>query len=157
MRSRSLPAFLSLVGCTFFVPDTRTPADFAREIAPRCAGFTDADAALAPSSVDAVEPAYSRVQSGPADRQARLRGARVHLRPVAGVSRESIARSVECHEARVVLGTAAPFADDPYAAPGRWLDIDVDSEKDGFVVTVGSDDVPTARDAIERARRFARR
>jgi hypothetical protein len=151
-----LPCLL-LAGCHFFVPDTRTPADHAREVAPRCHGFPEEAAAplLSSSAIDSVEPAYSYVQSGPGDRQARLRGARIHLRPIAALSRESIARSLECHESRVVLGGTPPRADDPYAIADRWLDVDVDSEKDGFVVRVQTDDLPTARDVLERAKRFA--
>jgi hypothetical protein len=151
-------ALLSLVaGCHFFVPDTRTPADRARELVTRCQGFTDEAAAtlLSPAAIDSVEPAYSYVQSGPGDRQARLRGARIHLMPIAALSRESMARSFECHESRFLLGTLRRFADDPYALTGQWLDIDVDSEKDGFVVLVQTDDLPAAREVLERARRFA--
>jgi hypothetical protein len=153
MRSRSLLLLLLLPGCRFFF--ARTPADNAREIAPRCREFTDEAAAqlLSPSLVDAVEPAYT--QSGPGDREQRLRGSRIHLRPIVGLSRESITRSLECHESRVVLGTTPALPNDPYALPGRWLDIDVDSDKDGFVVQMGSDDLPTARDALSRARRFS--
>jgi hypothetical protein len=163
MRSRSslsglllLLLTLPLGACHFFLPDTRTPADRASELTPRCQGFTDERAAplLSAALVDSVEPAYAYVKSGPEDRQARLRGARLHLRPIAAVSRESIARTLECHESRVVLGTTLPLADDPYALPGQWLDIDVDSEKDGFVVQVEANDLSSARDVLERAKRF---
>jgi hypothetical protein len=155
MRSRPY-LLLLLAGCHFFVPDTRTPADRAREVSPRCQGFTEEAAAplLSATAIDTVEPAYSYVQSGPGNRQARLRGALVHLRPIATSSRESIARSLECHQSRVVLGATTPSADEPYALAGQWLDIDVDSTRDGFVVQVGSDDVPTAREVLARAKRF---
>jgi len=156
MRPASV-VLLLVAGCHFFVPDTRTPADRAREVAPRCQGFTEEAAAplLSPSAIDTVEPAYSYVQSGPGDREARLRGARIHLRPIAALSRESIARSLECHESRFLLGMAQSVADDPYTLAGQWLDIDVDSEKDGFDVRVEVDDPHAARDVLERTRRFA--
>ena len=66
----ALAPFLICGGCHFFVPDTRTPADRAREVAPRCQGFTDESAAtlLSPAAIDSVEPAYSYLQSGPGDR-----------------------------------------------------------------------------------------
>ena len=151
------PLLLVLAGCHFFVPDTRTPADRAGELTQRCQAFTEEAAAplLAPSAIDSVEAAYAHVQSGPSFYQAHLRGARIHLRPIAAMSRESITRSLECHESRVILGTAQPAVDAPYGLPDHWLDIDVDSDKDGFVVQVGSDDLPTARDVLERAKRFA--
>ena len=154
---RSSAMLLLLAGCQFFLPDSRSPVDRAREITPRCQGFTEEAAAalMSPMSIDGVEPAYSYVQSGPADRQAHLRGARIHLRPIAALSRETIARSLECHESRLLLGMTQTPANDPYTLAGRWLDIDVDSEKDGFVVLVQTDDLPAAREALERARRFA--
>jgi len=157
MRATSAPWLVLLAGCHFFVPDTRTPADRAGELTSRCQAFPEDAAAslLAPAAIDSVEPAYSHVQSGPSFYQARLRGARIHLRPIATMSRESIARSLECHQSRVVLGAARGSADDPYAMADHWLDIDVDSDKDGFVVQIGSDDMPTARDVLERAKRFA--
>jgi hypothetical protein len=154
MRSWSPLSVLLVAGCSFLVP--RSPAEHAREIAPRCRGFTEEAAGqlLSPSLVDFVEPAYT--ESGPGDRAERLRGVRIHLRPIASLSRESIARSLECHESRAVLGVVpSPIVDDPYAIAGRWLDIDVDSDKDGFVVQMGSDDLPTAREALARAKRFS--
>jgi hypothetical protein len=162
MRHGRLLVLLLLPACRYnpLLPDLRTPADFAKEIAPRCRGFTDESAAplFSPSAVDSVEPAYAHVQSGPSDREARLRGARIHVRPMPGLSRESIARSLECHESRVVLGTGVALADDPYTLAGRWLEINVDSEGDGFVVKVepeasGGSSAP--REILERAKRFA--
>jgi hypothetical protein len=155
MRSRLRLLLLPLLfaGCRFFI--TRSPAEQARDIAPRCRGFTEEAAAqiLSPSLIDSVEPAYT--QSGPGDRAERLHGSRIHLRPIATLSRESIARSLECHESRVVLGSTPALADDPYALAGKWLDIDVDSDRDGFVVQMASDDLSTAREALSRAKRFS--
>ncbi len=150
----------ALVGCSgipFLSPDMRTPADHAREVEPKCQGFGDETAAplLARSAIDSVEPAYSHVQSGPVSQEARLRGARLHVRPLPGLSREAMDRSLECHEARVMLGRVAAGPDDPYVLEGNWLDIDVDSEGDGFVVSVLGGDADTARRVLERAKRFA--
>jgi hypothetical protein len=145
-------------GCFLLpIPDVRTPADRARELESRCTRFSEEASSrmLAPSLVEAVEPAYSYVSSGPVDRQARLRGARFHLRPVGDLSRELLQRNLECHQARVVLGTTPEFQSDPYVLPGRWLDIDADSDGDGFVVAVKADALSDARDVLARARRFA--
>ncbi len=109
---------------------------------------------LAPGSVEAVEPAYVYMQSGSATLEARLRGARLHLRPGPSMSRESLQRGLECHQAHVVLGGASPSETDPYVLPGAWLDIDAESEGDGFVVAVRTDDVRSAKGVLERARRF---
>jgi hypothetical protein len=149
-------ACMCLVGCFLSpIPDTRTPADHAREIAPRCAAFSEDASQHALTLVEAVEPAYSFISSGPMDRQARLRGARVHVRPELAMSRESLQRTLECHQARVVLGAARALPDDPYVLPGAWLDLDASSEGDGFVVAVQADALVDARRVLERARRFA--
>jgi hypothetical protein len=156
-----LPFVLAACAYNPLLPDVRTAADRAREVAPRCRGFSEEAAAplLSPSAVESVEPSYSYVQSGPGDREARLRGARIHVRPLPGLSRESIQRGLECHESRVVLGQPPASASDPYQLAGHWLDIDVNSEGDGFVVKVEptETDVDLARDVLARARQFVPR
>jgi len=110
---------------------------------------------MSPAAIDSVEPAYSYSLGGPNGREAHLRGARIHVRPVAGLSRESIARSLECHQARVTLGLEKPRSGDPYALPGGWLSIAVDSEGDAFVVVVQTNDHGDANRLLERAQLFA--
>jgi hypothetical protein len=157
-------AFLSIAcwtGCSgvpFLLPDTRSPVDHARKVEPKCTSFREesATAALSPDSIDSVEPAYSYVNSGPNDREARLRGARILLKPLPGFSREALTRSLECHETRVTLGQAFARADDPYSLPGAWLDIDVDSVGDAFVVLVRTDEMNLARTVLSRAESFAK-
>jgi hypothetical protein len=146
-----------VVGCSFFVPETKTATDRARELEPKCRGTSDEGAAawLSPAAIDSVEPAYSYVTGGPNGRDARLRGARLHLRPVSGLSREALSRVLECHQMRATLAPATARADDPYVLPERWLSIDVDSAGDGFLVAVRTDDLGDARRVLERARAFA--
>jgi len=156
----ALAAPLSGYGCGAFsplLPDARTPADRAHQLDARCKGGGEERVAaiFAPSTVDSVAPSYSYVQSGN-DRAVRLRGAEIHLRPLAGFARESLARDLECHEARVVLGAAAPRADDPFVLPGRWVEIDVNSEGDGFVVLARVDEIDSARELLARAQRTYR-
>jgi hypothetical protein len=151
---------LSLAGCTgipFLSPDMRTVADRAREVEPKCKEFKEDTAApfLTQSSIDSVEPDYSYVKSGSNDHEARLRGARIHIKPLAGLSREAIGRILECHQSYVTLGATPPRADDPYVLDGTWLDISVDSEADGFAVEVRADSFDAARRILGRARRFA--
>ena len=149
-----------LVACSgvpFLAPDTRTPADRARAVEPKCKDFGESAVApmLAPTVIDSVEPAYSYVNSGPVDREARLRGARIRIKPLPGFSKETIARSVECHESRVLLGQTPALADDPYVLPGHWLDIDVESEGDGFAILVRSDESDTPRQVLDKAQRYS--
>jgi hypothetical protein len=154
----AIGVLLSTGACAFFspLPDLRTPADRAREVEPRCKGFAEDVPAPLPLSgaVESVEPAYSYVKSGPNDRDPRLRGARLHVRPLPGLSRESMQRTLECHQANVTLHASEVRDEDPYVLPGRWVDIDVDSEGDGFVVAVQTESFDDARRILERGRRF---
>jgi hypothetical protein len=148
----------SAAACAYnpLFPDPRGPAERAHELDARCSRppeTLDAEA-LSAAAIEGVEPAYAYVQSGN-DRAARLRGARLHIRPQPNFSAETLHRSLECHEARVVTGRAGALADDPYILPGSWLDIDAQSTGDGFVVAVVIDDVDKARQVLARARRFA--
>jgi hypothetical protein len=131
--------------------------DRAREVEPRCEGFGEEQAAamLSPQAVDAVEASYSHTPAGPVDRQAQLRGARLHIRPMPGLTGEALLRSLECHQAAVTVGKTAAAAEDPYVLAGSWLDLDVDSERGGFVVLVRSDSFEEAKAVLDRARRFA--
>jgi hypothetical protein len=149
---------LSGAGCRIFspIPDMRTPADRAHEIEPKCKDLPGPSAlALLPkSAIDSVEPAYSYVHSGPMSPEARLRGSRIHVRPAAGMSPETLTRSLECHEVAVTLGREQATEGDPYVLPDRWVDIDVESEKDGFAVLVRGDSFVDAQTILVRARRF---
>jgi hypothetical protein len=152
-------AFPGLGGCMLSpLPDTRTPADRARAVESRCRNLNEGPAGqlYSPDAVDRVEPAYSYVATGN-DRRANLRGAAIHLRPLPGLSAESMTRSLECHQASLTLGGGQEIPDDPYVLPGRWLDLEVSSEGDGFVAFARIDSIADARLVLDRARRFAAR
>lgn len=143
--------------CAFnpVMPDPRTPTDHAHELAVRCADVPkDLDTeALSPSLIERVDPAYNYVQSGN-DRVVRLRGARLRFRARRDLSAETLLLSLECHQARVTLGTAHELEHDPYTLPGTWLDIDSRSAGDGYVVAVQVDNIAKARVVLDRARQF---
>jgi hypothetical protein len=156
---RLSPLVLSFVvacGWVPLLPDTRTAADRARAMSPKCAHESAQDAAnaLSPSLVESVEPAYSTVATGN-DRIIRLRGARLHLRPSLNVSAEAIERTLECHQVRVTLGESPALPTDPYVLDGTWLDIDVDSTGDGLVASILVSNFDDARRVLERARSYA--
>lgn len=158
MRRTLLAAFIGLTECALnpLMPDPRTVSDRAREIAPRCTHIpkeVDAEV-LSASIIDEVTPWIDHVQSGN-DRVARLRGARLRVRARPDLSAEVLELSLECHQARVALGTANELEQDPYAFAGRWLDIKTHSADDSFVVSVRVDDIATARAVLARARQFA--
>lgn len=152
-----LVACLLATGCGALTPDARSCSQRARETEPRCAGVTDESVAriLAPASIDAVEPAYSYALGGPNGRQARLSGAKIHLAANTGATKEALTRTLRCHEARVLLGKAESRANDPYTLSEQWLDIDVDSTDDGWVVQVATDQTDDAQTVLDRARLYS--
>ncbi len=107
--------------------------------------------------IDSVEPAYEYAIGGPNGRIARLVGAQIHMHPIEGTSREWVERALECHEARVAFGEACPSNDDPYRPAHAWVDIDVQSDHDGYIVRLTSDDVDDAHAILDRARAFTTR
>lgn len=156
-RCSFLAIILGLEGCFLSpLPDLRSPADRARETAPKCTRESTGGASegLATSGIESVQPFYTYVASSATMREARLRGARISLRPAPELSRESLQRALECHQTRVVLGGQPEVPDDPYVLPGAWLDIAVASTGDGFVVDVQADTFNDAKRVLERARRF---
>jgi hypothetical protein len=138
------------------LPDMRTAADHAHEVEARCKADPNRpiDETLPPSAIDSVGPAYSYVHSGPMDPEARLRGSSIHVRPLPGMGKESLGRMLECHQVAVTLSGRPPAGDDPYVLPDQWLDIDVDSDRDGFVVLVRTDQFDTARQVLARAKLY---
>ncbi len=147
---------LSLTACALarLLPDQRTPVDRAREVGPKCEAFSEQAAwsMMASSAVESAEPDYAYVSSGSADREARLLGVRIHFGPAPGLSRESLERGLRCHQARVVLGQVRPSERDLYSLDGVWLDVDAESEGDGFAVSVRTREVRDARVLLGRAR-----
>jgi hypothetical protein len=136
-----------------FVPDTRTPADHARELMPKCSSETGDGEGASPTAIEEVSPLISTVASGN-DHAIHLRGAELHLRPVSSLSAEGLQRKLECHEALVTLGRAAPFPDDPYVLDGAWLGVKVRSDGDGFIVGIQTDVLPQAKLVLANAQRF---
>jgi hypothetical protein len=157
MSRFAILATLALSACDLFspIPDARSPADRAHELDVQCRDLSEATAAprVARGSIDSVEPLTSRVQSGN-NSETRLIGAKIHVKPLLGLTRELLTRELQCHEARVLLGKAPPLANDPYSAAPAWVDIHVDSEENGFAVRVESFDFDTARAELTRATRF---
>jgi hypothetical protein len=138
------------------IPDVRTPADRAHDLDARCRTDSEqaGEAYVSSQAIQSVEP-YSTVVPSSSGHDARMLGARIHVRPLPGLTRELLALTLQCHQARVVLGAATAASDDPYVLPDDWLTIDVDSEGNGFVVDVYPVDFKNGREVLARARRYA--
>jgi hypothetical protein len=155
MRHHLGLAILAMTGC---VEGATSSAQHAREVHGKCQSVSPAsiEPVLMQSMVDSVEPAYVYANGGPNGRIARLAGAQIHMHPLQGASREWVERALECHEARIALGEA-PSGADPYRPAQAWVDIDVQSDRDGYVVRLTSDDVGDAHEILQRAQSFTTR
>jgi len=111
---------------------------------------------LQQTAVLGASPLYSHVvtKDGSEDR---VTGAKLVVRPPAGVSPEALTRLLQCHSAQVLLGQVDPsrFSDDPYTLPDAWLDINVKSEDGNFLVVLRADSIPDGLDVLRRATAFA--
>jgi hypothetical protein len=104
-----------------------------------------------------IKPLYHHIIVNPNNAEDRISGAKLVLRPPAGVSAEELTRILQCHSARVLLGKVNPadIPDDPYWLADRWLDIQVTPENGNFAVTVVADTVHDNIQVLDRATRYA--
>ncbi len=154
LLAASLLAAGAVSGCVAFVPATRDPHALATAEAKRtCPGARDDVASIAP--VDAVEPHYVRRPSK-SGHDTHLMGARLRLRPVAGVTPELLERALRCHQARATLHEITAADDDPWVLPGVWMDITVEGHGSELLATVASDRGGEARAILARATRARR-
>jgi hypothetical protein len=108
--------------------------------------FGDAD-------VESVEPLYAYVQTS-GNREARLLGAELKLRPLPGFTPELVAHVLACRSAELVLGRVQSGTNDPYWLPDGWVKIGVRSDDGSFVVALEGEDIVEAREILARARAF---
>jgi hypothetical protein len=109
-----------------------------------------------PRLVEGVEPLYTYGSSGKSGLSARLRGAKLRLNPACGLTSAEVNRVLECRQLRTMAeGSTAAVTRDPYVLRDERLVIDVTTERDVLVVSLGVDDVAKAREVLDRARKFA--
>lgn len=111
---------------------------------------------LQASTVLKAEPIYSRVHTN-GNEEDRVSGAKLLIRPQEGVTADRLARVLQCHSARVLLGQVdrSQLPDDPTWLPDAWVDIDVTPEAGNFAVTLRSDTVAKNLQVLNRASAFA--
>jgi hypothetical protein len=132
----------------------REPRTIAAEQQALCGGSCASDnVLLQPNNIKRVEPLYGHVNSGPNGFESRLIGAKLLIQRIEGVTADSLAQSLRCHEARELLRPGAVSAD-PYWLPGRWLDIDAKAEGAGYVVSIQASDFDQAKQVLDRANAF---
>jgi hypothetical protein len=85
-------------------------------------------------------------------------GTKLLMSPPPGVSPERLARALQCHGARALLGRAdASMVDDPYGSPDGWVNIDATPGADRLAVTLQADTVSNNVRVLRRAKAFAAR
>ncbi len=141
-------------GCVAFVPESRDPRTLAAaEIKRTCTGARGDVASIAP--LDTVEPLYVRRPSK-SGHDTHLMGARLRLRPVAGVTPQLLERALRCHQARAALADIPVTERDPWVLPGVWMNIEVQGDGAELVASVSSDRGDEARAILARATRVSR-
>jgi hypothetical protein len=157
--------FLALVvpgsACSLFLPARKDPASEAREkeaaVCPPDRAPEYPENLFDARSIVRVEEIYSSVRTGRSGSEARLQGAKLRLRPIAGMTTNALEALLLCHQARRLLGRSGEveLPSDPYWLPESWLDITVESEGGNFVVSVRGPDTKTANEILSRAMAFA--
>jgi hypothetical protein len=138
----------------------KSPADQAAFMErTRCGPDVDENA-IAPildgKAVLDVAPMYSTFEANKSGEQSQLRGARLNVSALPGITAEWLDRALECHGAKLALGHAVALPDDPFWLPGATVDIDVRSAKDGFAVGIAGYSASDAHRILERAEAFAK-
>jgi hypothetical protein len=125
------------------LPDAETAREY---VADRCEGVNgDAAIRIVWKNVEQVEPltAIEPRAKGDIMERRRLVGARLHVRPQTGVTRELLERGVRCHVMRDVAARDAALV----------VDAVVESSGDGFVVVLKMATPEAARRLLDDAQR----
>jgi hypothetical protein len=79
------------------------------------------------------------------------------VRPPGGVDPERFARTLRCHNLRVLDGEvdASRIPNDPYGLRDSWLEIDVKLDAGNYVVTLVGDHVSDTLRILQRAKAYA--
>jgi hypothetical protein len=155
----TISAFLTAAGCMGFLP-APTHVDRVRQASEqertRCVAQPADPRLFGPDVVEGVAPFYLYVNSAN-NREARLHGAEIRLRPLPGMTPELVGHDLMCHSAQVVLGHAQSWPNDPYWLPDGWVKISVRSDDSSFVVALDGEDIEEAKEILARAKAFAGR
>jgi hypothetical protein len=156
----SLAGFMTIIGCADSSAPAKSPIDQATEVdRTRCSKEVE-ESALQPvltgAAVEGVEPLYGNIENVKVGPESELQGAMIRIRPTPGMTAEWLDRALECHSARRVLGriAASELPNDPFWLPGRTVDIDAESARDGFTVAVRGVTPADGREILQRANAF---
>lgn len=152
-------ATMSCAGAASLDPPRNTISDATEMERTRCAPDVQ-ESGLAPvlsgEAVESVLPLYTHSESQKFGEVSRLYGAVIRVRAIQGLTAEWLDRALECHSARRVLGRIpeTDVPNDPFWLPGRTVDIDAESARDGFQVAIRGTSVDDAQEILIRANAF---
>ena len=162
MKHLSLVLYASTIALITFgcVKASVPPATQAAQVEQhQCSGAVaqNDEQVLKGTTVTSVTPLYGHVHTSYNDYEARVNGAIVNVQPPAGVTPDQMARVLQCHSARALLGQidASQAANDPYWLPNSWVDIDVKPVVGGYAVTITADNVHNGLEVLARANSYA--
>jgi hypothetical protein len=104
--------------------------------------------------VESVAPLLFFVQTGN-NREARLGGAELRLRPLPSMTPDLLAYSLSCRSAQLVLGHVRGAENEPYWLPDGWVKISARSDDGALVVQLEGEDFPQSKEILARAQAFA--
>jgi hypothetical protein len=104
--------------------------------------------------VESVAPLLFFVQTGN-NREARLAGAELRLRPLPSMTPDLLAYSLSCRSAQLVLGRVQGAENEPYWLPDGWVKISARSDDGALVVALEGEDFPQSKEILARAQAFA--
>jgi len=160
-RVRFVALLVPCSACSLFLPARKDPVSEAKEteaaVCPAGRAPEYPESLFDARSTVRVEEIYSSVRTGRSGNEARLQGAKLRLRPIAGMTTNDLEALLLCHQARRVLGRSGEIelTSDPYWLPQSWLNITVESESGNFLVSVRGPDNKTANEILSRAMAFA--
>jgi hypothetical protein len=99
---------------------------------------------LGRESITSVEPLYAHLSSH-GSWEARLRGAVVHVKPVAGLTRDTLEAMIACHRQAIAHGILPALDTDPYALDADRLSVRVDEDAAGLSISLSSNSVDDAK------------
>jgi hypothetical protein len=143
--------------CVYELTPVERAVHFARSHCTDPNGSRDEARIVRETSIVAVEPitfvSWSTRQTG----GRALGGTKLVVNAPAGVSADELARVLQCHTAKALLGEIDPavLADDPFYLAGGWIDSEVTSEEGFFVVKLRSDAIWRNLIVLRRATAFA--
>ncbi|MGD0678846.1 MAG: hypothetical protein ABSC94_25860 [Polyangiaceae bacterium] len=150
-------ASMWITACAVRAAPASTAIEVERE---QCdSGFTDASTIRLLKTVTVIdaEPIYSHIMTNGTNSEERVAGAKILIRPPAGVSLEEMTRALQCHGARALLGRIdrSELPDDPLWLPDAWVTITVEGEQGNYAVKLEANSVPNNLKLAAHAMSFA--